>query len=498
MRRTSAIVLVALALALVAGAPAAAAGRPVGIAESFPTRCGVRGVSVAPGGGAWFSCVKVLPRHHSIHSPGLQAMGGLISPSGQVREFPGNAPKGTEPTVGATAADGSFWFAIRAELNNLLRKPPAAALAHLTSSGAMTVVSLGLPATFQVEELVSSPNGYLWFTTAEGFARKNPALWQIAPGGQVAPTPVALSSGKSAGLAVGTDGNLWFADGVPGLTGALFRLTPTGELTQPADGSPGFAARLPATAETQHVPDTVLGAEGNLWYSIQTGGPAAIGRLTPGGQTTEFNECLTYGQPFFGPEELALGSEGNVWFTSLAERSTPNISDPPSIGVITPAGQITQIYAGVKAEPQTIAAADDGAGGAWFASGGDEVQRIRPPQGPVNTFHIGRLIEVSRKGVGTISIKVPGPGSLSVKQTVFFTGRGKTRHRVALHDAPARFAPTSCGGTEFDLHLFGPALRAFKSKKRTAAVAISATFTPTGGTPYSEEEALVFRRPGRG
>ena len=48
--------------------------------------------------------------------------------------------------------------------------------------------------------------------------------------------------------------------------------------------------------------------------------------------------------------------------------------------MITPAGAITQIYAGVKVEPKTIAA--DPEGGAWFAGGLEEIQRIKPPQGP--------------------------------------------------------------------------------------------------------------------
>ena len=58
MRLTRYLLLAALALAVLAGAPAAVAGEPVGIAESFPTKCDVDDVAAAPGGGAWFACTE--------------------------------------------------------------------------------------------------------------------------------------------------------------------------------------------------------------------------------------------------------------------------------------------------------------------------------------------------------------------------------------------------------------------------------------------------------
>jgi streptogramin lyase len=486
MRRTSSILLVALALALVAGAPAALAGEPVGVAERFPTKCGADQVSAAPGGGAWFTCTELLPPHHGIRAPSIRAAAGLIDASGQVREFSGAEPLGSRPGVVATAADGSFWFAVESELNDLLRDPPAAALAHVTADGQTAIVPLGLPAAFSVTELVASPNGYLWFVTAEGYEHKNPALWQISPTGAVAKTTAALPNGTP-GIAVGSDGNLWFGAGGAGIAAPLTRFTPAGELSASVDPTPGFAARLPLKPAGLAT-GTVLGAEGSLWYGVQSGRRSAIGRLTPAGAQTEFRNCLSYGQPYFGPEQLIRGGEGNIWFTSLAERSLPNISDPPSIGMVTPAGRITQIFAGVEGRPTSVTAAREGA---WFAADG-AVERIKPPSGPVNTFHVGRVYRVRSNGTGLLRVKVPGPGTLRVKPVGVLAGAKQELEK--LH-GPTRSASTKvCGTPQVRVKLTGDARLALQVEG-VARVYAEVTFTPVGGTPYSEETLLIFRHP---
>ncbi len=162
--------------------------------------------------------------------------------------------------------------------------------------------------------------------------------------------------------------------------------------------------------------------------------------------------------------------------------------------MITPAGAITQFYAGVKVEPKTIAA--DPEGGVWFAGGLEEVQRIRPPAGPVNTFHIGRLYE-DHPGVGHLSVKVPSAGRLRAKAVALITGKSKkTRKRTAIH-APAGTASTGvCGTPEVQVKLEGQALRRLRSDGE-ASVAVAVTFTPTGGTPYTEEKTFRFNLPHR-
>ncbi|HXF32136.1 MAG TPA: hypothetical protein VN522_11495, partial [Solirubrobacterales bacterium] len=351
MRRARPVLLAVLALALLAGAPAAVAGKPVGIAESFPTKCNVNIVAGAPGGGAWFACTDYhLGRHGSFHS---RAKAGLVTAAGQVSEFSGPTPLESAPgnAPGAVAADGSFWFPVEKSfqaISDYVKTVVPPSLARVAPTGGMTLFPVPGPVT----ELTAMPDGSLRFKATAVTA---PAVWEISP---------------------------------------------TGAITQTADdpASPiGETAAFPVKPPVQPgaiYGTSVIGADGNLWFGIQSG--AAIGRLTPTGELTEFRECLRYGQPWFGPETLVRGVEGNIWFTSLAERSLPNIVDPASIGMVTPTGAITQIYAGVRVEPKAIAA--DPEGGVWFAGGLEEVQRIKPPQGPVNTVHIGKPSDVRRNG----------------------------------------------------------------------------------------------------
>ena len=68
------------------------------------------------------------------------------------------------------------------------------------------------------------------------------------------------------------------------------------------------------------------GPDGNLYFAEIH----AIGRITPGGQITEFRQGLA---PASEPVEITAGPDGNVWFTE-------GVTD--RIGRITPAGVITE------------------------------------------------------------------------------------------------------------------------------------------------------------
>lgn len=493
MRRADRIILLAgLALALAVGAPAARAAKPVGIAEGFPTRCAVEGVAIAPGGGAWFSCTEYVESHDRFYS---RAKAGRVGPTGKVTEYTGSFPVESAPGVTAAGADGSFWMAVEGKLSTVGNNHPlTASLARVTPTGEVSFHPLGVSG--YVAEMVASPDGYLWFATAEGFEKNNPAIWQISPAGDISKTSVPLAAGKLPGLTIGTDGNLWFADGGEGLAAPLSRLTPTGELTRPTDQAPGFGARRPTPPVSALLGGTVLGADGNLWYGVQSGiGKSAIGRLTPTGQVDEYRDCLTYGQPYFGPETLVRGAEGNIWFTSLAERSLPNIVDPPSIGMITPAGAITQIFAGVTVEPKAIAA--DPAGGAWFAGGLDQVERIKPPRGPVNTFHIGHIGALRRSGSALLPVKVPSGGRLSARAVAMVIGQHpKTAKRIAIHAPAGTAKAAACGSPQVRVTLAGAALRRLRGAGKVRA-AVAVTFAPTGGRPYTEEKVLRFILPRR-
>jgi virginiamycin B lyase len=197
-------------------------------------------------------------------------------------------------------------------------------------------------------------------------------------------TAVAVSTTKFAlsaeplGVALGSDGNVWFATGA-----SLGRVTPAGVVTE-------FTEGLPAGSHLDG--DIVLGSDGNVWFADP--GAKAVGRITPAGTITEFHEGIL---PGGAPVYLTLGGDGNVWFvddegkgigrvkTSGAISEFPDEADPspsiesvttgpegdvwftdkgakPAIGRVTPTGKIDVFTSGLDAmpSPDGITAAPDG------------------------------------------------------------------------------------------------------------------------------------------
>jgi virginiamycin B lyase len=510
------LTVVAAVLAAVLSAPVAAAqaDAPVGIAQSFATKCGVGNLAPGKEGNVWFTCF-VETNYGYAGRPKI----GQVTPGGQVSEFGGQLPKNKEAGKIVAAADGNLWFTLNSffQLSPGKRLPPE--IGRITPSGQVTTYPLPLGAKYGVGDLVAGPNGYLWFVAAS-------SLWQISPQGTIARLPIDLGQNNVTTLEAGSEGNLWFAKkpaSEPG-SGVIGRLTPGGELSEFGATIPGFApttliaapdgsllffyggtgsgvgrispsgefttAATMLTSPGEILGGAAIGADGNLWYSLQVGFDAsAIGRVTASGQVTEFHDCLHYGQPYFGPAELVLGADGNLWFTSLESRQLPGISDPPSIGRVTPSGEITQIFAGVNFEASSIVAGPDGA--IWFSGGRDEIQRIAPVSAPINTFRVGRAAKAAATGATKLRLNVPGPGTIEAKpQALLFHHRKPVR----LPGVTVRTKTRACGAPDLPLRPVGAAKRAFR-KHGEALERIAITFTPAGGTPYTETAKVDFYRP---
>ena len=496
----------------------ALADAPQGFAQSFPTKCGVESLAAGRDGNVWFGCVV-----ETNYGYGTRVKVGRVTPAGTVTEFGGSRfPKNMEPGPIGVAPNGDLWF----PLNGFFRleggKRPAPRLAKVTPSGAVTIYPVPVGPKYDIADLVASPSGYLWFTTATHLESNNPALWQVAPDGTISKLPVTLGDAYPS-LEVGPEGDLWFtrkpASGPA--KEAFVRLAPGGGLTELGAGIAGFspgspifapdgaawfftgskplgAGRISATGEITDtgakiepgggiVAGSTVGTDGNLWFGFQSGpGTSAIERVTTTGQVTPFTDCLRYSQPYFGPASLVTGADGNIYFTSVASRSLPSISDPPSIGRITPSGEITQLYAGVDGEARWILAGPDGA--IWFSAGLDEVQRIAPLSGPVNTFRIAPLRRASAAGAATARVVVPGPGTLALKPLAFVPRHHKP---VPVQGETVTASSTACGTTGLPVKPVGAASRAFH-QRGFATETVAVTFTPTGGTPYTETAKLYF------
>ncbi len=105
-----------------------------------------------------------------------------------------------------------------------------------------------------------------------------------------------------------------------------------------------------------------VGPDGNVWFT-EASSPGAIARFVPATQAiTEFTNGLT---PDGAPNDIVAGPNGSLWFTTLG-----------AIGQITIGGVITEHRAGIPpdASPRQLTVGPDGA--IWFTDESDRIGRF--------------------------------------------------------------------------------------------------------------------------
>lgn len=159
---------------------------------------------------------------------------------------------------------------------------------------------------------------------------------------------IALPGEADAGaLAAADDGALWFVYD----DHTLIRLA--------AGAAPGVFGDLPVELH-----DIAAGPDGNVWFAAgderKHSGRGVIGRVTPQGDVTLFDEGVT-GEP----SAIAAGTDGALWFTEPKARR---------VGRIDAAGAVTEIA--VEGRPTGLAAGSDRA--MWFTDPGGSIGRVAP------------------------------------------------------------------------------------------------------------------------
>jgi len=193
------------------------------------------------------------------------------------------------------------------------------------SNSFVRIVCTGITPGSQAYTITTGPDGNLWFTEYTGtrIGMYNPTTMLATEFGPL------QSPARS--ITAGPDGNVWFAERSPdGSQSVLGRVTPTGQITEYASTPvPGSIAAMTA------------GADGKVWFVKDGFGGPAVGRVDPAtGTYTTFMTGLNGAFTLFGG--IALGGDGNVWFTSYFDGL---------IGKVTPAGVITE-YKGVAPNTQ--------------------------------------------------------------------------------------------------------------------------------------------------
>jgi streptogramin lyase len=168
--------------------------------------------------------------------------------------------------------------------------------------------------------MLEGPDHNLWFTEFEG-----ERIGRITSSGTI--TQFSIAGAQSlVGLAIGSDGNIWFTDQYSGIVGHI--TTSGGGLTR-------FA--LPTGSHPQGL---CAGRDNNLWFVDQkSSGLFTIGRITPSGAIKEFSVGKNAGpfQPYYyALAQIAPGPDGNLWFTNPQASTTVG----NFIGKITTAGVV--------------------------------------------------------------------------------------------------------------------------------------------------------------
>jgi virginiamycin B lyase len=196
---------------------------------------------------------------------------------------------------------------------------------------------------------VTAASGALWVTDVIDQDFGENVVVRISTNGKSTATYYyggVTSEGSSLDdIVAGPDGALWITDSY---NGQILRMTTDGTYTA-----------FPLTRGTPL--SIVSGPDRALWFTIALTGASEIGRITTKGKITTYAAAG-------GAIDLAVGSDGALWFTELTANQ---------IGRITTHGKFTTYSKGISsgAQPYSIAPGPDGA--LWFTErAGGRIGRI--------------------------------------------------------------------------------------------------------------------------
>ncbi len=197
------------------------------------------------------------------------------------------------PNGMAVGSDGALWF-VETTGNKIGRITVAGAVTEYPLP-ARSDYNYGLSSIRFLDDIVTGPDGALWFTEFNPLGK----IWRITVAGALTEYAVPGAQSYPSGITVGPDSALWFTQN----GNKIGRITVGGAVTQYplTGGSGGNGGRN----------DIVTGPDGALWFPEFTG----IGRLTTSGTFTDYPTPT----PNSGPRSIAVGPDGALWFA--AERN---------------------------------------------------------------------------------------------------------------------------------------------------------------------------------
>ena len=235
-------------------------------------------------------------------------------------------PSGAFPKPIVAGPDGAVWYG-----DTLAHQ-----IGRVDRQGDITKINIGGDAN----GIASGSDGNLW--VAEGNQ-----LERITPAGVVTTFAIPFQFNSAGSITAGPDGALWYTEGV---------FNKIGRMT--IDGSAQEFSPPPRTF--RNMGQITAGPDGNLWFAAGSN----IGRITPTGQFTAF--ALPSSQD--DAVGITVAPDGNLWFTE---------NNSNKIGRITPAGVVTQFdVPTANSHPDSITAGPDG--NLWFTENYGGVAKITP------------------------------------------------------------------------------------------------------------------------
>jgi streptogramin lyase len=214
------------------------------------------------------------------------------------------------------------------------------------------------------------PDGNLWFalqsTLALPLNNFGNGVGQLTAGGVATEFAVGGPLGPIA-IAGDDAGNLWLAQN----EGNILRLTPR-------NGQSPQVTEVPIGAGVPVPNGVVAGPDGNIWFTEYAGN--AVGRID---STTLAVDTFPIGTSGAHPRAIVRGPDGNLWFAEQIG----------GVGQITPSGEIREFRIG-NGNPAVTGIAVGVDGNLWFTDMGD-----------------GEIWHVAPDGGGMTPARVPNPGN---------------------------------------------------------------------------------------
>ncbi len=271
---------------------------------------GFGGITLGPDGNIWFTD-NGNNRNTSI---------GRITPSGVITKFPIPTSRSGVSNITSGGSDRSIWF---------------------------TETAAGKIGRINVDQARLASDGST-IGMVEFAANRGPGNPCSVLGG----TPAASANGPL-DLVRGSDGNIWFTQN---LSGCIGRITSSGALTEFKIPT----RRNSAGAEIFIGPNSITAGPGGKLYFTENG-DARIGSITTAGAIEEFaftGAVLPCGRGTSPIDargayglDIAAGADGNLWFTS-------NSGSDRYISRVTPSGAITD-FSRVGATPTNLTLGPD-------------------------------------------------------------------------------------------------------------------------------------------